>query len=111
MDVQPQTLSYHSDTQVQKASVDFQSYLQDQQEQFAKETTFCEAYSRSINTSPALGLTEDITPWNSPEVYPQATGSTDQVPQQNNNDNAPQAASTFNYDSIMAETPCSTAKS
>ena len=45
MNTQSQIYRYHSDTQVEKASANFRSYLRDEQEQFAKEPNFCEAYS------------------------------------------------------------------
>ena len=45
MNTQSQIYTPDSATQVEKASADFHSYLQDQQEQFANEPNFCEAYS------------------------------------------------------------------
>ena len=58
----PQIFSQDDSTQVEKASADFQSYLQKEQEQFEMESNFCEAYSRStgnktITEYPCTGVT------------------------------------------------------
>ena len=92
MHTQPQRFSQDDNAQVRKASADFQSYLQDEQEQFEKELNFCEAYSCSTNTSPSLGITQNISPQDLPEVYSKATGTTDmEVQKQSSNDNMPQS--------------------
>ena len=100
---QLQTYSHDGDTQVEKASADFCSYLLDEQEQFAREPNFCKAYSRSTNTSPILGLTDITSPPNSSEVYFEATGSADKQPKQNDKNNKPQPASTDVENTTMAD--------